>query len=472
MRLHRRFGPMIPWRGMSKWGQPHRDTHPHLLTEDTHINKGLTFQEFLDRRQRLVELFFKNGFERGLLVLPGACTTYMSDKIPYLFRQNTDFRYFTGCLEPLSALTIDLSNSKSTLFLRDSDPRRELWEGPSTSLYDAVSYFHVSEALPMSQFSEHVAEFRKKAEDPLLFDPGSTPEWSLHKSIKEFHCSKPFSRVVSPSPMIHAIRCIKSPSEIELMRTSATIASHAISKTMQATPSLESESDLFASVDYYTRINNGSNFLAYPPVVASGKNANIIHYIANNSALKPNELILMDAGGEYHGYASDITRTWPTNGTFTPAQRVLYELVYEVQTSLIRRLVQDPSRESIDSLYRLMMDELRSLLQFSGILRGSAPASLAQQLCPHHVSHYLGMDVHDTPHASKENWLSPGMVITIEPGIYIPRNKFKDTIREEFLDIGIRIEDDVLITKSGIDVLTKECPKTIDEIEEVMKSLP
>ncbi|XP_040580890.1 xaa-Pro aminopeptidase 3 [Lepeophtheirus salmonis] len=467
--ISRIFGTLSR-RGLSKWGQPHKDTHPHIISQREHVNNGISVMEFAERRSKLIQVLNENGFEKGLLVITGACTSYMTDKIPYFFRQKTDFRYFSGCLEPSSSLTIDIANSNSTLFLRDPDPRRELWEGPSTSIEDAVSYFGVSDALPMSQFTEHLMQFRKANDGRLLFDP-SGPEWSVHEIIKDLHNQKPFNSVVNPTPYIHAIRCIKSKAEIDLMLNSAIISSHAFKRTMQATSSLETESDVFATMDYHVRMYNGANFLAYPPVVASGANANIIHYISNNAALHNGEMILMDAGGEYHGYSSDISRTWPINGKFSLPQRVLYEMIYEVQTSIFHKLLEDPSKQTIDSLYSIMISELNRVIKSAGILRdGVNSSSLVHQLCPHHVSHYLGMDIHDTPLASKKNSLKPGMVITVEPGIYISSSKFSQYVKKEFLDIGVRIEDDLLITHNGIDVLTKDCPKTIQEIEEVMGS--
>ncbi|XP_076549350.1 xaa-Pro aminopeptidase 3 isoform X2 [Osmia lignaria lignaria] len=215
--------------------------------------------------------------------------------------------------------------------------------------------------------------------------------------------------------------------------------------------------------DYESRMN-GAEFLAYPPVIAAGKNSNVIHYISNNQIIQNGEMVLMDAGCEYHGYSSDVTRTWPINGTFTQEQKIVYDVVLDVQKTLIRQLKEFPS---LDQLYHDMCSLLSKRLQEIRLipkdLSRTELFSAVHTYCPHHVSHYLGMDIHDTGKMSRNLKLQPGMIITVEPGIYINhKNKFAPP---EFYGLGVRIEDDILITENGPVILTETCPKEINEIE-------
>lgn len=214
----------------------------------------------------------------------------------------------------------------------------------------------------------------------------------------------------------------------------------------------------------------GASFLAYPPVVAAGRNATIIHYVQNTQLAKSGEMILMDAGCEYGGYSSDITRTWPVNGRFTDTQRVLYEVVWTLQKDLLNAMLKDGGR-TLDDLFDTMCLRLGQLLQEAGLLKrtlaGIELSRAAFKLCPHHVSHYLGMDVHDTPLMPRTLPLVPGMVCTVEPGIYIPADS--TDVPAEFRGLGIRIEDDVLIAgDQTIEVLTEECIKEPDALEALL----
>lgn len=210
----------------------------------------------------------------------------------------------------------------------------------------------------------------------------------------------------------------------------------------------------------------GASFLAYPPVVAAGSNATIIHYVQNTQLARSGEMILMDAGCEYGGYSSDITRTWPVNGQFTDAQRVVYEVIWTLQTDLIATMLNDGG-QTLDALFDTMCLRLGQLLQEAGLLKrtltGIDLSRAAFKFCPHHVSHYLGMDVHDTPLMSRQRLLVPGMVCTVEPGMYIASDCME--VPAEFRGIGIRIEDDVLITDGRrVEVLTDECVKDPNEL--------
>jgi len=266
---------------------------------------------------------------------------------------------------------------------------------------------------------------------------------------------------------LHNQRVIKSPSEISLMRKTCEIAATALNTTISKSRHLTSESQILASVDYECRMR-GADYLAYPPVVASGNNANTIHYIACTSATNPADLVLVDAGCEYHGYASDITRTWPVGGSFSDPQLCIYQAVLETQQELLANIV--PGVTTIDGLYRNMQEYLGKNLQSLGLIDKNSEyiSARTHEFCPHHVSHYLGMDVHDCAKASKKQPLQPGMIITVEPGCYIPAHK--TAVDERFRGIGVRIEDDILITDSGVEVLSKGCPKDVDELQKLVEN--
>lgn len=207
--------------------------------------------------------------------------------------------------------------------------------------------------------------------------------------------------------------------------------------------------------------------MAYPPVVAGGANATVIHYVNNNQIVRDGEMVLMDAGCEFGGYTSDITRTWPINGEFSEPQRILYEVLAQVQKELLGCL-QHAGGETLDQLFDTMCLKLGKYLQEVGLIPKSAQGvelgRAAYKFCPHHVSHYLGMDVHDTPLISRSIGLTPGMVCTVEPGIYI--GKDRRDVPEEFRGLGLRIEDDVLILPDKqIEVLTESCVKDLRQLE-------
>ncbi|XP_014204465.1 probable Xaa-Pro aminopeptidase 3 [Copidosoma floridanum] len=452
------------------FGQPTPHTHPHLLRE-REVIPGIQVDEFIARRVKLMQKIAKCAFEKQtvasphLVVIPSATKVYMSDHIPYVFRQNSDFLYFTGCQEPDSILllTVKGDSFSSTLFVRPNDAHSELWDGPRTGVKASHSLFKVDQALSTDDFEKYMFSLMSESKNTQIwYNNEEIAQPKVHEKLLQIAklSDKNFS---SPKTLIHELRVIKSQTEIDLMQKSCQIASLAIAKTIELSKPGISEHEIFATVDYQCRMR-GAEFLAYPPVVAGGKNANTIHYISNNQVVHDKTMVLMDAGCEFHGYSSDITRTWPINGTFTPAQRILYEIVLEVQTELVRKLKYMPS---LDQLFQDMFALLSKRLQEENLLpkdlSGNKLLAAAYTYCPHHVSHYLGMDVHDTPKISRSVQVRPGMIVTVEPGIYVnAKNQFAP---REFYNLGIRIEDDVLITESGPVNLTASCPKEVADVE-------
>ncbi|KAL1392899.1 hypothetical protein pipiens_012133 [Culex pipiens pipiens] len=449
------------------FGQPMPVTHPHLLGE-FELLPGFRLPEFQARRKALLALVRSHtGAKEHLIVVPSANKKYMSDKIPYVFRQNTDFLYLSGCLEPDSVLTLEVDgegNEKCTMFVRPKDRHAELWDGPRTGVELAPVVFGVDEAVNVGELKGYLTKYSFGHPSGMVwFDEKCCDLGDVRKIVGDVG---KLEGVRSPAGLIHKLRLIKSEVEMELMRITCKVASKAINRTMQESRPQQSEHQLFAKVDYFCRMG-GASYLAYPPVVAGGANATVIHYVNNNQIVRDGEMVLMDAGCEFGGYTSDITRTWPINGEFSEPQRILYEVLAQVQKELLGCL-QHAGGETLDQLFDTMCLKLGKYLQEVGLIPKSAQGvelgRAAYKFCPHHVSHYLGMDVHDTPSISRSIGLTPGMVCTVEPGIYI--GKDRRDVPEEFRGLGLRIEDDVLILPDKqIEVLTESCVKDLRQLE-------
>ncbi|XP_063983460.1 xaa-Pro aminopeptidase 3-like isoform X1 [Diachasmimorpha longicaudata] len=459
------------------FGQPTPQTHPHLLKSDELV-PGIKLHEFKERRAKLVEKIITEGYvgktsSKHIMIIPSSSKVYMSDKIPYVFRQNTDFMYFSGCQEPDCTLVITVNgdNHTTAIFMQNKDEKTELWDGPRTGAESASEFFGVDRSYPVSDLELFITSFLKEHQNDcnLWYENKEIIQTEVHRKIAQVIKTTGYNikNVFSPKTLFHKIRLIKSTSEVELMRESCRIGSKAIARTIQTSKPGMTEHQIFATVDYECRMR-GAEYLAYLPVVAGGNNANVIHYVANNQVVEDGRMVLMDAGCEYHGYSSDITRTWPINGTFSDPQRVLYEIVLEVQKTLINQLSEFPT---LDMLFHDMCRLLGKRLQQGGLIPNTMSdnqlISAAYLYCPHHVSHYLGMDVHDTGRISRGVRTQPGMIVTVEPGVYV--NSKNKLAPPEFCGLGIRIEDDVLITDNGPVVLTEPCPKEISDIESLMK---
>nr|XP_054755054.1 xaa-Pro aminopeptidase 3-like [Lytechinus pictus] len=458
-------------------GQPTSYTHRHLLRDDE-ITPGITSQEFRSRRQYLMSAIKKSMYgdcPNHVAVILATDTKFMTDEIPYPFRQNTDFLYLCGFQEPSSALVLEsipgssLPDHKATLFVPQRDADRELWDGPRAGVDGAISFIGVDNANVISDLSEYLDQYASRDKLVVWYDVFRNVNSQLHKEVVGnlvTPCRNKGHTVNILQQLVHSIRVIKSPAEIKLMCESCSIASQAFIDVMRFTKPNVDEAHLYAKMDFEVRLD-GAEFLAYPPVVAGGNRANTLHYVKNNQIVEDGDMVLMDAGCEYHGYASDITRTWPVNGRYSDAQAIVYQSVLDVQQECLNMC---EVGTTLDQIYHRMLDGLGQKLQDLGIVpRSMNNAELiraAKKYCPHHVGHYLGMDTHDTPRVSRSNQLQAGMVITIEPGLYLPANN--NDIPQELRGIGVRIEDDVLIREGAAEVLTAECPKEMSQIESIM----
>ncbi|RIA84702.1 peptidase M24, structural domain-containing protein [Glomus cerebriforme] len=345
------------------------------------------------------------------------------------------------------------------MFVPPKNRSVEMWDGPKTGVLGAVDIFGADEAIESSRFNLKIKEIVKNYKDIYMDLPARTNILSsdnFHKNINRAHV-KPLSRIVQE------LRLIKSDSEIALMKVAGQITGKAFIETMKFTKPGLSEHDLYAKVDFECRIR-GAQYLAYVPVVAGGINALTMHYVRNDMPLRNGDLVLMDAGSEYNGYASDITRTWPINGKFSPAQRDLYEVVLNVNRECIK-LCTEKQDITLNGIHEKSVEFIKDGLSSLGF--NLVEGDVDRVLYPHHVGHYLGLDVHDTHDLERSRKLKSGMVLTIEPGVYIPPN---EAYPKQYHGMGVRLEDDVLVGETDPYVLSSTAPKEIVDIEYCMKN--
>ncbi|RXK34895.1 xaa-Pro aminopeptidase [Tremella mesenterica] len=402
----------------------------------------------------------------------------------------TDFFYLTGFDEPEATLVLESNSSsrgyKYTLFVPPKDTHEALWAGECTGVEGAVSIFGADEAhsntslssfLPSLLRSDHVYASPPPLPSPSRSSQPFHPRLPRKRSslLKLFNAtSDSFGDKDPPHLLIAAalagekaqplekevqrLRAVKSPNELARMQLAADISSEGHAKVMRFAEPEKSEAQLAAVFEYHCAMN-GADRPAYVPVVASGANALVIHYTHNNCLIEHNDLILIDAGCEHSHYAADITRTFPANGKFTPAQRDLYEAVLNAQKECVRRCrIEDGI--SLNELHRASCSMLTEELRQIGFRL--SPGDLERKLYPHFLSHHLGSDLHDCPSTDRSSPLVNGNVVTIEPGIYVP---FDNSFPSAFHGIGIRIEDEVAITPNGPLILSSKAPKEIDDVE-------
>ncbi|XP_013185348.2 xaa-Pro aminopeptidase 3 [Amyelois transitella] len=456
------------------FGQPTCHTHPHLIRPEQ-LTCGVTQMEYRERREMLVNKLVAevgNEHKTHVIIIPAARKQYMSDKIPYVFRQNSDFFYLTGCLEPSAVLVMvkpsQTEDFKSILFVHDKDSHAELWEGPRTGCSAAVKLFAVEEARPVESLGNFLFRTVTSSKPALVWYHHENPaNPDIHPTIRDLMKETDQAFVGDPQRALHFLRVIKSPAEIELMKETCYIGSQSVNMAMACTKPGVSEHMINAIVEYSSK-QAGAEHLAFPPVAAGGARATHIHYVSNNQLLDANDLILLDTGSQRWLYNSDISRTWPVSGKFSKHHRILYELVLTVQKRLIEILGEQ--RPALDQLFDSMCRLLGKHLQQEGIISknvdGSELLGKAYRLCPHHVSHYLGLDVHDTPLVRRNVPVKANMIVTVEPGIYIRPDD--ESVPPEFRGVGIRVEDDVLITDSEPAVLTESCVKEVHDIEAIV----
>ncbi|GIL55550.1 hypothetical protein Vafri_11107 [Volvox africanus] len=447
-------------------GQPTATTHPELL-KPHELTPGIPASEYRARRNRLGQLLPPGG----AAILPAAATTYMSGVIPWPYRQDPDFFYLTGLTQHgLAVLTAPGAGSSQdvryTLFIDAPNTNRERWDGATVSREVANEVFGADEVLWMHEMPRKVQDLAKST-SPILYDTDRVGAY--HHSALGIALRPALElpgRVTPLRPLLHSMRLVKSPAEAAMMRTSAAVASAAVRHCMAVTTPGMTEYGLAATFEYGIK-SAGAQRLAYPTVVAGGADACTIHYGRNDKVLAGGQMVLMDAGAEYWGYVSDVTRTWPVGGTFSGPQRDVYGIVLEAHQRCLAACGPGSSIRDLHSLcVDILSEGLKDLRLLPGVSLAEIRSSLYREFFWHSLGHYLGLDTHDTHLIGHDRRLTEGAVITVEPGLYIPDLPQYGTFR----GIGVRIEDDVLVTAAGCRVLSDQAPVAIREVEELAGS--
>ena len=423
-----------------------------------------------------LEEFMRRMAPKSVAIIPGAHDTTRSNDTHYRFRQDSDFFYLTGFEEPDAVAVIKPeSDKKYTLFVRPRDPEREIWDGRRAGVEGAKSEFGAAEAFPIAEFESKLADFFDGAE--ILYyrlgvdrdlDDAILKEIARMRSLnrKPIH---PPQTIIDPATIVHEMRVLKTPEEIEIMQTAADIAAEAHCEAMKAVQPGMQEYQVEALIEQIFR-RRGASAPAYATIVGAGPNATVLHYINNNGELRDGEMLLVDAGAEYKGYASDITRTYPINGRYSGAQREIYDLVLKAQMECVEMVRPGVTH---DELKQHSIEVLTEGMVELGLLKGKPEELIKEKkhekFYMHGLGHMLGIDVHDVGRyyfGKESRALEPGVIMTVEPGLYIAPDT-KD-VPEKYLGIGVRIEDDVLCTNNGPRVLTSKVPKHAEEIEQLM----
>ncbi|KAJ6798666.1 putative Xaa-Pro aminopeptidase 3 [Iris pallida] len=432
-------------------GQPTPLSHPELLGEGE-ITPGITTVEYISRRKKLLDLLP----EKSLAIIASGPVKMMTDVVPYPFRQDADYLYITGCSQPGGVAVLSKEHGLC-MFMPEQDPKDVTWQGRVAGVDAALDYFKADKAFPMTQFHKILPEMIGK--EPTLFHNMNTAAPSYMK-LEDFRRAMQSGRVKDLSHYTHDVRWIKSSSEIKLMRQSASIACQALLQTMMLSRTSPHESKLSAKVEYECKMR-GAQRMAFNPVVGGGANGSVIHYSRNDQNIQAGEFVLMDVGCEFHGYLSDLTRTWSPSGTFSAAQEELYSLILETNKECVKLC---KPGVSIQQIHNHSVQMLRSGFKEIGILKRDSIQAY-HQLNPTSIGHYLGMDIHDSTTVGNDRPLKPGVVITIEPGVYIP---LTSDVPDRYRGIGIRIEDEVLITETGHELLTGSMPKEVSHIKSLL----
>jgi Xaa-Pro aminopeptidase len=472
--------------------------------------------QFLDRRQR-----FADAIGEGLAVIPGAPEVYRNADTTYPFRQSSDFYFLTGFDEPDAVAVFNPAHTKErfVLFVRPRDREMEIWNGPRAGVEGAIGTYGADTAYPIAQLDEKLHEWLVERSVVYYRLGQAAHDQRITRLVVELRAARARGfptpvRIEDPGPIIHEMRLRRSPTELAWQRRACEISRDAHIEAMHIAAPGVWEYQIEAALEFVFRAR-GSRRDAYPSIVASGPNACILHYHANTRRVEDGDLVLIDAGCEYGYHASDITRTFPASGRFTPPQRAIYELVLRAQQAAIAAVRPGARHEEVHEAARRVLAEGLVALRL-------LPRSVEESLAMHHyreffmhgTSHWLGMDVHDVGDyrvGDRSRVLEPGMVLTVEPGLYFDperesatfylreyseqevwdrrhrlgpaakrleeeekarAEKISHPIAREFRGIGVRIEDDVLVTAGGCEVLTAGTPKTVEEVEHTCAEPP
>lgn len=430
--------------------------------------------EFKRRRNQLMQVIGKGS----MAIISSSNEKQRNSDVNFPFRQDSDFLYLTGFNEPDAVLLLipGREHAETILFCREKDPKTETWHGRMAGQEGAIENFGADDSFPIDDIDDIL---------PGLLEPcnkvyhimGRYPSFD-RRLISWVNDLKRGARSGANVPnefvaldhLLHDMRLFKSSQEIQLMRAAAKISVVAHMRAMKATKVGKFEFEIEAEYAHQFRSKGADH--AYPPIVGGGKNGCILHYNENNAKLKNNQLLLIDAGCEVEGYASDITRTFPINGRYTKAQRELYDIVLNAQKAAFKAI--KPGNHWNDPHDAAVYEITKGLVKLK-LLKGKIATLIEkkayQAFYMHKTGHWLGLDVHDVGDYKVGGlWrvLEPGMVLTVEPGLYIPAGA--KGVAKKYWDIGIRIEDDVLVTKNGCDILSDALVTDGDAIEQLMAS--
>lgn len=441
---------------------------------------------YAQRRARLLAQMQERG--GGIAILPTSQEIMRNGDSSFPFRADSNFYYLSGFTEPESWLVLRIGAKgpgQSYLFCREKNVEREIWDGFRYGPQDACASFGFDQAWTVQEMDQQMPKLLANAN--ALFYPsgrqleakiqawcdGVRADWRSGNSVPE--------QMYDLDSLLAEMRLFKDSEEIQLMQRAAGISCHAHARAMRAAKAGMFEYEIEAELLYEFR-RQGAQAPAYTPIVAAGKNACILHYSANNAKSCDGDLILIDAGCELDGYAADITRTWPVNGRFSGPQKALYELVLAAQEAALQQArvgkqYMDGHEAAVKVLAQGMLDLQLLDANKVGNLQDVIDKQAYRKFYMHGTGHWLGLDVHDAGHYHQSGSIESGktrpyrhlqenMVLTIEPGIYV---RPAEGVPEQFWDIGIRIEDDVLITADGPRVLSQEAPKSVSEIEALMR---
>ncbi|MDY6802410.1 MAG: aminopeptidase P N-terminal domain-containing protein [Cyanobacteriota bacterium] len=431
-------------------------------------------KEYRQRREKLME---KVG--SGTAIFRSAPSATMHNDVEYAYRQDSDFFYLTGFNEPeaVAVFAPHHEEHKYVLFVRPKDYEKETWSGLRVGVDAAKQLYGADEVFPIKELNEKLPQFLQKA-DKIYYRLGS--DRSFNQTVLR-HWERLMAvypkKGVGPTAIqdsrtvLAPLRLVKSPAELELMKKAADISVEAHNFAMEFAKAGRYEYEIQAEMEYMFSRQGGTP--AYPSIVASGTNSCILHYIENQRKIQENDLLLIDAGCSYQYYNADITRTFPISGKFTAAQKIIYELVLKAQSEAIAKVKPGNSYKEVnETALNVIVDGLMDL----GMLKGDKEEIIKEEkykpFYMHRVGHWLGLDVHDAgvyQFGENPQILQPGQVLTVEPGIYI-REDIKPAEEQPEVDarwrgIGIRIEDDVLVTETGNEVLTAGVPKSVEALE-------
>jgi Xaa-Pro aminopeptidase len=426
-------------------------------------------------RQRREQLMAKIG--NGTAIFRSAPTAVMHNDVEYAYRQDSDFFYLTGFNETsaVAVLAPHHEEHKFVLFVQPRDPEKETWHGYRAGVEGAKEIYGADEAFPINELDEKLPKYLEKA-DRIYYHLGRDRNFNetLIKHWQSLMATYP-KRGTGPTAIedsnliLHPMRLVKSESELALMRKAVNISVEAHNHAMQFAKPGRYEYEIQAEIEHLFRLHGG-NGPAYPSIVAAGKNSCILHYIENNQQLQDGDLLLIDAGCAYGYYNADITRTFPVGGKFTPEQKTIYELVLSAQLAAIEQVKPGNAYGKVhETAVRVLVEGLMSLGLLCGDIEEVIKEEKYKPFYMHRTGHWLGLDVHDVgvyQWGENPQLLQPGQVLTVEPGIYIgPEIKpveGQPEVDAKWRGIGIRIEDDVLVTSDGYEVLTAGVPKSVE----------